>query len=172
VEAEKVSNRSSGLGWGSALRILLGAVLVAILARGAILLSITIFAHSNHWDLPSGAVLERVLASCQVMHVRRAGVDSEQMLCPMRHAPDNFPEVLRNAVVASEDRRFFSHRAVDLRSTLRAVWLHRPNLSRFTPRGRFHFERKLASRADGANIVRCSCELPYQSSPCSSVQLR
>jgi hypothetical protein len=48
----------------------------------------------------------------------------------------------------------------------------RPNLSRFTPRGRFHFERKLASRADGANIVRCSCELPYQSSPCSSVQLR
>lgn len=121
VEAEQVS-KSSGPGWGSALRILFGAVLVAILARGAILLSITIFAHSNHWDLPSGAVLERVLASCQVMHVRRAGVDSEQMLCPMRHAPNDFPEVLRDALVASEDRRFFSHSAVDLRSTLRAVW--------------------------------------------------
>jgi penicillin-binding protein 1A len=36
--------------------------------------------------------------------------------------PEDIPQVLRDAVVASEDRNFYSHGGVDLRGTLRALW--------------------------------------------------
>jgi penicillin-binding protein 1A len=37
-------------------------------------------------------------------------------------APDDIPEVLRQAVVAAEDRRFYQHGGFDIRGTLRALW--------------------------------------------------
>src|SRR3546814_2228067 len=37
-------------------------------------------------------------------------------------APEDFPEVLEQAVVAAEDRSFYSHGGVDVRGTLRALW--------------------------------------------------
>jgi penicillin-binding protein 1A len=37
-------------------------------------------------------------------------------------APADIPQVMRDAVVAIEDRRFWSHRGVDLRAALRASW--------------------------------------------------
>ena len=43
-------------------------------------------------------------------------------MCPTRFDAHDFPQVLRDAVIASEDERFFSHGAVELRSTLRAGW--------------------------------------------------
>ncbi|MDP9019835.1 MAG: penicillin-binding protein [Actinomycetota bacterium] len=36
--------------------------------------------------------------------------------------PEDIPEVLRQAVVAAEDRRFYSHSGVDVWGTLRALW--------------------------------------------------
>ena len=37
-------------------------------------------------------------------------------------SPDDIPPVLKDAVVAIEDRRFHSHHGVDFRSVLRAIW--------------------------------------------------
>ncbi|MBW3548729.1 MAG: penicillin-binding protein, partial [Actinobacteria bacterium] len=37
-------------------------------------------------------------------------------------APEDVPEVLRQAVIAGEDRRFYSHSGVDVWGTLRALW--------------------------------------------------
>jgi penicillin-binding protein 1A len=37
-------------------------------------------------------------------------------------APEDIPQVLKDAVVAAEDRNFYSHGGVDLRGTLRALW--------------------------------------------------
>jgi penicillin-binding protein 1A len=36
--------------------------------------------------------------------------------------PEDIPQVLKDAVVAAEDRRFYSHGGVDVRGTLRALW--------------------------------------------------
>jgi penicillin-binding protein 1A len=36
--------------------------------------------------------------------------------------PEDIPQVLKDAVVAAEDRRFYEHGGVDLRGTLRALW--------------------------------------------------
>ena len=44
------------------------------------------------------------------------------MICPTRLATHDFPKVLKDAVIASEDERFFSHGALEMRSTARAAW--------------------------------------------------
>jgi penicillin-binding protein 1A len=44
------------------------------------------------------------------------------MLCPTRLSEHDFPQVLKDALVASEDERFFSHGALELRSAVRAAW--------------------------------------------------
>jgi len=36
--------------------------------------------------------------------------------------PEDIPKILKDAVIAGEDRRFYSHGGVDVRSTLRAMW--------------------------------------------------
>ena len=36
--------------------------------------------------------------------------------------PEDIPQVLKDAVIAAEDRNFYSHGGVDLRGTLRALW--------------------------------------------------
>ena len=36
--------------------------------------------------------------------------------------PDDIPQVLKDAVVSAEDRRFYEHGGVDIRGTLRALW--------------------------------------------------
>ena len=35
---------------------------------------------------------------------------------------DHIPELLKNAVIATEDRRFYDHTGVDIRSIVRALW--------------------------------------------------
>jgi penicillin-binding protein 1A len=44
------------------------------------------------------------------------------MICPTRLSAQDFPKVLQDAVVASEDERFFWHGALEIRSTARAAW--------------------------------------------------
>lgn len=43
-----------------------------------------------------------------------------ELTVPMR--PEDVPQVLKDAVVAAEDRRFWSHRGVDLEGIARAAW--------------------------------------------------
>jgi membrane peptidoglycan carboxypeptidase len=87
----------------------------------ALLLASTI-AHSGRWDLPTGKLLQTTLSSCQIEHVSRGGIATEHMICPTRLGAHDFPKVLKDAVIASEDERFFSHRALEMRSTARAAW--------------------------------------------------
>jgi penicillin-binding protein 1A len=95
--------------------------LVALTWSGALLLVSTV-AHSSRWDLPSGKLLETILSSCQIEHASRAHIVAEHMICPTRLSAQDFPKVLQDAVIASEDERFFWHGALEIRSTARAAW--------------------------------------------------
>ena len=108
--------------WGASLRILLGVVFTAILIQATLLLLVNLIAQSDRWDLPNGRLLETILSSCQIERTARGSFENEQLICPARLAGHAFPRVLRDAVIASEDQRFFSHGALDLRSALRAAW--------------------------------------------------
>ena len=103
-------------------RTVLGIAALAALAwSGALLLASTI-AHSGRWNLPTGKFLETILSSCQIEHFSRGGVATEHMICPSRLAAADFPKVLKDAVIASEDERYFSHGPLEMRSTARAAW--------------------------------------------------
>jgi penicillin-binding protein 1A len=106
----------------TALRTLVGLVLVIGVGWVATLTLMSAIAQSGRWELPSGNLLGTALSACQFEHSSRAGVDSEHMICPTRLAADDFPQVLQDAVLTSEDARFFSHGAIDVRSALRAAW--------------------------------------------------
>jgi membrane peptidoglycan carboxypeptidase len=95
--------------------------LAALAWSGALLLVSTV-AHSGRWDLPSGILLETILSSCQIEHVSRGDIATEHMICPTRLSAHDFPKVPQDEVVASEDERFFSHGALEMRSTARAAW--------------------------------------------------
>lgn len=103
-------------------RTWIGVAALVGLAWVAILLSMNAIVYSDRWNLPNGRLLETILSACQFEHSRRTGIDSEHMICPTRLAEHDFPKVLQDAVLASEDERFFSHGAVDLRSIVRAAW--------------------------------------------------
>ena len=103
-------------------RTLLGVVALAALAWSGALLLASIIAHSGRWALPTGKLLETTLSSCQIEHVSQRGIVTEHMICPTRFGADDFPKVLKDAVIASEDERFFSHGPLEMRSTARAAW--------------------------------------------------
>jgi penicillin-binding protein 1A len=86
------------------------------------MLLVSTVAHSGRWNLPGGTLLTTILSSCQIEHVSKGTIANEHMLCPTRLGEQDFPQVLKDAVVASEDERFFSHGALELRSAVRAVW--------------------------------------------------
>ena len=123
----RVASGTSSEGASSAQRFSAFAPCLALsrlqpwLGRARILLVSTI-AHSGRWNLPSGKLLETTLSSCQIEHVSRGGITTEHMICPTRLAAHDFPKVLKDAVIASEDERFFSHGALEMRSTVRAAW--------------------------------------------------
>ncbi len=103
-------------------RAVLGVLGLAALAWSGALLLVSTIAHSGRWDLPSGKLLETILSSCQIEHVSRGSIATEHMICPTRLGAHEFPQVLKDALVASEDERFFSHGALEMRSTARAAW--------------------------------------------------
>jgi penicillin-binding protein 1A len=108
--------------WRRALRISISIIVLPALAF-AILVTLTkVIAQSDRWDLPGGRLLDNILSSCQFEHSSSTGVDVEHMICPTRLGSSAFPQVLKDAVVASEDERFFSHGAIDPPATLRAAW--------------------------------------------------
>ena len=103
-------------------RTLLGVLGLAALVWSGALLLVSTIAHSGRWDLPSGKLLETIQSSCQIEHVSRGSIAAEHMICPTRLDAYDFPQVLKDAVIASEDERFFSHGALEMRSTVRAAW--------------------------------------------------
>ncbi len=96
-------------------------VVFCALLRVLLIAALAIGVHSKAWDLPDGQFLKQALSSCQFEHSRHDGIDVEQMLCPTRLPAQSFPEVLRDAVVASEDAGFFAHGALDTTASARAV---------------------------------------------------
>jgi penicillin-binding protein 1A len=108
--------------WRRVLRAVIAFLVLPILAFAIVFTLVKVVAQVDMWDLPHGRSLDEVLSSCQFEHVDRAGGDVEHMICPTRLGASEFPQVLRNAVIASEDERFFSHGAIDLPSTARAAW--------------------------------------------------
>jgi membrane peptidoglycan carboxypeptidase len=84
--------------------------------------AVAAIAQSDRWDLPKGALLQSALSACQIEHERRQDIDTERMICPTRLPAREFPPELRDAVVASEDARFYAHGAIDPRATARAGW--------------------------------------------------
>jgi penicillin-binding protein 1A len=123
----RAASRPSSDGASSAKRVfsfrtILGVVALAAPAWSGALLLVSTIAHSGHWDLPSGKLLETVLSSCQIEHASRGSIAAEHLICPTRFGAHEFPKVLQDAVVASEDERFFSHGALEMRSTARAAW--------------------------------------------------
>lgn len=103
-------------------RTAVGVLALAAMAWSGTLLLVSAIAHSDRWGVPRGKLLEEILSSCQFEHVSRGGMAAEHMICPTRLDTDDFPTVLQDAVIASEDERFFSHGALELRSTVRAAW--------------------------------------------------
>jgi penicillin-binding protein 1A len=121
-----VSHAARGLFTKAALateaRALFRAVLLAGVVSFAIYLLVGVIVRSDRWDLPNGRLLQTVLSSCQIEHERHQDVDTEHMICPTRVPARDFPQVLQDAIIASEDSRFFAHGALDPRATARASW--------------------------------------------------
>ena len=116
------ADAGSGTSWRAGLRLLLGAILAAVLLQASLLMLVSLAAQSDRWNLPNGKLLETILSSCQIERTARGPIENEQLICPARLPSQAFPQVLRDAAIASEDQRFFSHGALDFRSTLRAAW--------------------------------------------------
>jgi membrane peptidoglycan carboxypeptidase len=108
--------------WRRVLRAGISVIALPVLSLAIILTLVKVIAQSGPWDLPKGQLLETILSSCQFEHSNRTGIDVEHMICPARLAAGDFPQVLQDAVVASEDERFFAHGAIDLPSAVRAAW--------------------------------------------------
>ena len=108
--------------WRRVLRAGIAFLVLPVLALCIAVTLVKIVAQSDQWDLPGGRLLDTILSSCQLEHTVNAGADVEHMICPARLGAGEFPQVLKNAVVASEDERFFSHGAIDFPSTVRAAW--------------------------------------------------
>lgn len=104
------------------LRTLVDVVLLSAFAWTGAMALLHVVVQSDYWGLPKGALLETILNSCQIEHARRGNVETEHMLCPTGLASHEFPQVLKDAVLAGEDERFHAHGAIDPRSAARALW--------------------------------------------------
>jgi penicillin-binding protein 1A len=102
-------------------RVLIGTFALVALTWSGTNLLLSVIVHNDHWPLPRGKLLQTILSSCQFEHVSRGKITTEHVICPTRLDAHDFPKVLQDAVIASEDERFFSHGALELRSTLRAA---------------------------------------------------
>jgi penicillin-binding protein 1A len=108
--------------WRRVLRTLISIVILPALGLAITFTLLKIVAQSDSWDVPRGPLLDTILSSCQFEHMNRTGKDVEHMICATRFGATEFPQILKEAVVASEDERFLSHGAIDIPSTIRAAW--------------------------------------------------
>jgi len=73
-------------------------------------------ANSPVWGLPDKTLTRQTLTHCQIDHTG----GSDVLLCPAALQPQGFSDALRRTVIASEDRNFFYHDAVDIHGAARA----------------------------------------------------
>ena len=71
----------------------------------------------HFWDLQPRS-LRLLVASPQVMVTRTATGWDAYCRCPVVLAPSEIPEVMKKAIVAVEDKRYFDHGGVDVVSLL------------------------------------------------------
>ncbi len=90
----------------------------------ALLLALPLCARASYaaetesfWDLPPEH-LRLLVASPQVMVTRRDGGWEAYCRCPVVLRPSEIPDVMKQAIVAVEDKRYFDHGGVDLISLL------------------------------------------------------
>lgn len=69
------------------------------------------------WDLQPKS-LRLLVASPQVMVTRTATGCDSYCRCPVVLSPAEIPEVMKKAIVATEDKRYFDHSGVDVVSLL------------------------------------------------------
>ena len=67
----------------------------------------------NFWDLPPEQ-LRVLVSSPQVMVTRTASGWHAYCRCPVILKPQEIPDVMKKAIIAVEDKRYFSHRGVDV----------------------------------------------------------
>src|SRR3954447_15281926 len=70
------------------------------------------------WDLKP-AQIRQLVASPQVLVTRRGSAVGAFCRCPVALRPDEIPKVMKNAIIAIEDKRFFDHDGVDIISARR-----------------------------------------------------
>lgn len=107
-------------------RVLVITILVAMFASVGALAGVYI---AIIQDAPSLTVLEATIAPTNensIVFEARTGMEIDRFIgeanrqfVPLSQIPDH----LINAFIAIEDRRFFEHRGVDLRATLRAIYI-------------------------------------------------
>ncbi|MFC2158559.1 penicillin-binding protein 1A, partial [Acidobacteriota bacterium] len=59
---------------------------------------------------------------------------------------DEIPDVLKQAIIATEDPRFYKHNGIDFRGILRAVWVNLKNLGKIRPHGGSTITQQLMRR--------------------------
>jgi len=121
VESVQIANRRSGRAWAWAIRIgvilgIAGCLAVGQIALGAyVTLSKDLPAIPPFDDIRFGSVSTVRASHGQVLGER---FEERRYLIPYEHLPD----VLVQAFIASEDKRFFEHGGVDVLGVLRAIW--------------------------------------------------
>ena len=99
--------------------------LVAVLMLSVLLWLLLNFASqilSLYWELPTGREAAAILQSPRVVVQRnKAGELTRYCMCPAPVSGPEFPAFLRDAVIAVEDRRFFTHQGLDYIGIARAL---------------------------------------------------
>src|SRR5205823_7036563 len=100
--------------------VLLTGILVPVATAGTVLSSFLLL------PLPASLPQPKQTVDAQISRVydingNQIGVFRQfEITQPVQ--PGDIPLVLKKAVVAAEDRRFYKHGGVDVRGTLRAMW--------------------------------------------------
>ena len=101
------------------LRLTIAAASLLVVAA-ALLAATSAIALAIDWDIPEGHELKG-----PAVVYDRDGKVLARLRAEVEYRPRNLDEIsvhLRNAVIATEDRRFYEHQGVDPVSVLRAVW--------------------------------------------------
>jgi penicillin-binding protein 1A len=101
----------------------LGATVIAVLVP----VVVTLILWQTLYNPPSGRLPEpRLSAAAQATRIydgagnQLAALNRFDTRVPIK--PDDLTQVLKDAVVAIEDRRFYQHKGVDMRAVFRALW--------------------------------------------------
>ena len=96
------------------------AILLPITTAGTVLAALVLLPLPASLPPSNPAVQARVSHILDAQGHELASFRTFEQRVPVK--PDDIPDVLKQAVIASEDRRFYSHGGVDVQGSLRALW--------------------------------------------------